>query len=126
MLVSASCTTGWLDWVHGELWLLPDGLLRPSLDWAASKQHGAKRTVSDVPTTRSFDDAEITKLVARNSRNVWVAADQIGSARLRVGATTSRLGLSLADGRTIKLLWLRADQAHVALRDALLSWGVQL
>ena len=28
-LLAGTCTTGWLDWIHGELWLLPDGLLRP-------------------------------------------------------------------------------------------------
>lgn len=27
-LLATSCTTGWLDWVHGELWLLPDSLVR--------------------------------------------------------------------------------------------------
>ncbi|AWZ16800.1 hypothetical protein [Streptomyces sp. ICC1] len=27
-LLAASCTTGWLDWFHGELWLLPDSLVR--------------------------------------------------------------------------------------------------
>ena len=25
--VTRSCTTGWLDWIHGELWLTPTGLI---------------------------------------------------------------------------------------------------
>ncbi|MFF5520725.1 hypothetical protein [Streptomyces coeruleorubidus] len=25
-LLATTCTTGWLDWIHGELWLLPGGL----------------------------------------------------------------------------------------------------
>ena len=31
VLISASCTTSWFDWIHGELWLCPDGLLRRSV-----------------------------------------------------------------------------------------------
>jgi hypothetical protein len=26
-LISASCTTSWFDWIRGELWLCPNGLL---------------------------------------------------------------------------------------------------
>jgi hypothetical protein len=33
-LLSRACTTGWLDWVWGELWLLPDGVIRVSSGWS--------------------------------------------------------------------------------------------
>src|SRR3984893_9691580 len=36
ILLTTSCTTGWADWVHGELWLCPDGLLRLSLGLATT------------------------------------------------------------------------------------------
>ena len=32
-LVTSGCTTGWGDWLWGELWLLPEGLLRLSRGW---------------------------------------------------------------------------------------------
>jgi hypothetical protein len=125
-LISASCTTGWLDWIGVELWLLPDGILRLALNLAKTKEHRIARTVSDEPRIRPFRDDEIRALVAQGSRNVWISADLIAAARLRVGIVSDRLRLTLVDGTTVKLLWLRADHADDPLRDALASWGVEV
>ena len=38
-LISRSCTTGWLDWAHGELWVCDDGLLRKSLGLVETVLH---------------------------------------------------------------------------------------
>ena len=124
-LISASATTGWSDWIHGELWLLPDGILRVGQGLGKTLEHGVRRTVPREPPSRSFDDQEVDALAASGSRNLWVAAEEIASANLRAGIVTGRLKLWLKDGDTVKFLWLRADRADVALRAALGSWGVE-
>jgi hypothetical protein len=123
-LLSASCTTGWLDWLHGELWLLPDGLLRVCAGLAATLSHEYGPTVPDAPVYRDFDDSEITKIVATNKRNLWIPADQIARGSLANGLASGRLNLLMTDGRKIKLLWLESDPAHEPLRAALTSWKV--
>ena len=101
-LVTASCTTGWLDWIHGELWLFPDGLLRSSTGlkttWAhgrekARRDHdrargraaGVVQTVTGEPRSREFADGEIERIVASRRRNLWIEADRIKRADLNVG-----------------------------------------
>ena len=111
-LITASCTTGWLDWIHGELWLFPDGLLRVRTSLATTVAHGAWRTVSDEARGREFSDGEIDALVASHKRNVWINADQIERADIHVGITTSRVNMQMRSGRKIKLLWLRGDRAE--------------
>ena len=122
-MLSASCTTGWLDWIHGELWLADDGLLRITLDLKQTRKHGAGRTASGQ-MTRSFSDTEIEDLLTRDRRNLWVPAKDITAADLRAGRLNGRLSLALADGSKIKLLWLRADHPEQPLQAALKSWGI--
>src|SRR5262245_63584784 len=114
-LLSVRCTTGWLDWMHGDLWLMPAGLLR----------------VCDDTGRRGLDDAEPARRVPEDleqlrahARSLWVRADEIARASVRSGILTSRLTLLLADGRRRKLLWPTSDQAAVVLRDAFASWEV--
>ena len=123
-LIAASVTTGWFDWVHGELWLLPDGIMRLALDLTQTHAHGFGRTVSQEPPTREFDDRQIHALVAAGPRNIWISADRIHRADLRSGLVTDRLKLSLKDGRSVKLLWRSSDGADGPLREALGSWGI--
>jgi hypothetical protein len=80
--------------------------------------------VTGEPRSRDVDDGEIERIVASRRRNLWIEADQIQSADLHVGRTTSRANLHMTDGKTIKLLWLREDQAEQPLTTALSSWGV--
>lgn len=63
-------------WIHGELWLLPHGILRLALDSRQTRKHGVKRTVPDQPPTRAFDE-EICALIASGRRNVLIPADRI-------------------------------------------------
>ena len=127
-LVTASCTTGWLDWIHGELWLFPHGLLRSSTGLKSDGAHGhaggVVRTVTGEPRSREFADGEIERIVASRRRNLWIEADRIKRADLHAGRTTSRLNLHMTDGRRITLLWLREDRAERPLTTALSSWGV--
>ena len=115
-LVSASCTTGWTDWVHGELWLCPGGLLRRSLGLAHTIwrgfRHGAAPTVTpSVRSTRSFTPAEIQAISRANKRNRWVPWEAIAAAEAKRGPLTDFLHLNLHDGQRLKFLWLRVDQA---------------
>jgi hypothetical protein len=117
-LVTASCTTGWLDWIHRELWLCDDGLLLVRLDLAATRAHGTGPTVTAPLPRRSVPDEELA------AERTWIPAGEIVGASGRRGRTTDRLGLDLRDGTTRKLLWLKADRADLPLLAALEGWGV--
>jgi hypothetical protein len=123
ILVTASCTTGWRDWIHGALWLLPDALLRRRLGLPATIAHGNQPTIScdDIPKSR-LTDAEILDIEREHETNVLVRRDEITSASLRRGIVSSRLRLELLDGRKIKLYWLKADPAYDLLRPILRDW----
>ena len=125
-LLTASCTTGWGDWIHGELWLLPDALVRVRNNLLTTIAHQNRPTVPNEPVVHEFDEGELERLVRGHKTNLWIPADQIVAADLRKGVLSSRLSLALADGRRIKLLWLARDPAAAPLKDALESWGVSV
>jgi hypothetical protein len=111
-LVSMSCTTSWIDWVHGELWLCPDGLLRKSRGWAATVAGSiGMQTAIDRKNrpTRLIGDDERHRLVAMDKRNLWITWDEIASAKLQSGPLSHALHLQLTDGREVSLRWLRRD-----------------
>lgn len=124
-LLTASCTTGWLDWIHGELWLFPEGLLRVRSGLLQTIAH-LKQTVSDEPEEQVFDSRELERLCRTHHTNLWISANEIAAAEIRKGPLSCRLLLTLVDGRLIKLLWLRADPAAAPLKEALASWGVSV
>jgi hypothetical protein len=126
ILLTTSCTTGWADWVHGELWLTPNGLLRLSLGLPTTirKSLGigfalAYDRAARESAPRYFDQQEIDARVARKRRNIWVPWGQIREATLRRGFITSRLRMTLFDGRTVKFLWLPDHRTVDLLRDPL-------
>jgi hypothetical protein len=124
-LVTASCTTGWFDWIHRELWLCDDGLLLVRLDLQATRALERGPTVSKTLRRRPVEDAELTEAQATGSKHlVWVSADEIGAARSRRGRIVDRLNLDLGGGSARKLLWLSVDRADVPLLAALSAWGV--
>jgi hypothetical protein len=125
-LLTASCTTGWRDWVHGELWLFPDGLLRVRSGLLQTIAHLNERTVSDEPEAQLFDPDELERLRRTHHTNLWIPANEIAAADIRSGALSCRLSLTLVGGRRIKLLWLRADPAAAPLTQALASWGISV
>jgi len=128
ILLTTSCTTGWADWVHGELWLCPDGLLRISLGLATtiakSSGVGGERAYEDFArksSPRTFEQDEIGELLSRRRTNIWVPWDRIREAALRHGFTADRLRLTLIDGRSVKFLWLPNRTIVETLRGRLLG-----
>ena len=119
-LISGTTTTGWLDWQHGELWLAADGLFRRPRGWAATVAgdgitHDLQARPEDEPIGEEFSEEEL-------SRGLWIPAQSIRTASLRRGITTGRLKLGLANGRTVKLLWVKSVLTHRSIQDALRSW----
>lgn len=129
VLLTTSCTRGWTDWVHGQLWLCTDGLLRLSLGLAATiakesspQSSAAFEGIARQAGRRQFEMTEITELLSEKRSNVWVPWVEIREAALRNGLiNTGRLRLTLADGRSVKLLWKRDRQVFGVLRDKLLE-----
>ena len=123
-LIAASCTTGWFDWIHGELWLCPGGLLRRSLGLWVTVRHGdmrgAKPTVgTQNRPTRSFTPDEVRRIVESDRRNRGIRWEDISHATLKGGLVDHSLHLELKDGSRRKFLWLRMDGGLDLLRAAL-------
>jgi len=111
-LITTSCTTGWLDWVHGELWLCPDGLLRRSLGLQETVKHGvaSNRPKFDLDNrpTRAFTSDEIQQALASGPTNRWITWPEIDRATLKIGIVDHSLHIELFNGDRPKFLWLRA------------------
>jgi hypothetical protein len=123
-LVTASCTTGWLDWIHRELWLCDDGLLLVRLDLKATRAHEKGPTVSATLRRRPVLDNEVTEAEAAGKQLSWITAGEVVAASGRRGRMVDRLSLDLRDGTARKLLWMSVDRADVPLLAALNAWGV--
>lgn len=120
VLVSASCTTSWFDWIHGELWLCPNGLLRRSLGFWTTIRHWNRQSVDPANRpTRAFRPDEIVQIVAAGRRNRWITWGAISHAILKRGVLDHSLHLELVDGRHAKFLWLRIDGAYDVLEARL-------
>jgi len=120
ILISASCTTGWFDWIHGELWMCPGGLLRRSLGLAATLAPGNAQTVDPANRpTWSFTTEEVETILSSGRRNRWITWTSISHATLKRGLLDSSLHLELSDGRREKFLWLRIDGGYDLLEEAL-------
>jgi hypothetical protein len=121
-LISRSTTAGWWDWMHGELWLGSDGLLRRRRGWLnTTASVGLMQDLQARATDPGIEDAFTAEAIedAVQHGGLWIAADTIRGARLRPGIITGRLNLELADGRSVKLLWAKSGLTHDSLRDAL-------
>ena len=123
-LIAASCTTGWFDWIHGELWLCPDGMLRRSLGLRTTISHvdmgGANQTVDpENRPTRAFSSEEVRQIAGAGKRNHWIAWEDVSHATLKGGLVDHSLHLELRDGSRVKFLWLRMDGGGDLLKEAL-------
>ncbi|GGQ73403.1 hypothetical protein [Couchioplanes azureus] len=118
-LISRSCTTGWADWIHGELWLLPRHLVRRRLTLHETRANKNGRTVPvplpEVPAS-ALAQRDIT---SAHRTNKFLLLDEVAEARLHRGILTDRLALKMRDGSRHKLLWLKDDPAHKILGTAL-------
>jgi hypothetical protein len=105
--------------VHGELWLLPTGLIRRRLNLTESRQHGLGPTVT--PPLPQADPAEfdVATVLAAHPTNKALSFDDIRQARLVKGVTTHALRLAMRAGARHKLLWLARDPAYEVLSAAL-------
>jgi hypothetical protein len=117
--LSRSCTTGWLDWIHGELWLSPTTLIRRRLTWTESTKHRLGPTVGEPLPQTQFHDPDLARLLAEHPTNKVIRFDSIATARLVRGVTTDGLRLTMHDGTRHKLLWLPRDPASKILRAVL-------
>lgn len=125
-LIAASCTTGWADWIHGELWLLPDGILRARTSLRRTVANGARPIPEADKSTRTFSVAELAAVKQAHRTNRSIPAESISSASLRRGLMTTRLALRLVDGTRIKLLWVKGEPADTEVPLALATWGISL
>ena len=121
-LLTTSATTGWFDWIHGELWLLPSGLLRIRLGLWKTLLHSIgfptnPRRMKLLP----FDSSNFTTTIA-NPNPRWIPRERMIRAYLHHGFTADRLRLELSDGSTIKFLWLPGDNALEPLGIILSQW----
>jgi hypothetical protein len=123
-LVTASCTTGWRDWIHRELWLCDDGLLLVRLDLKATRAHEKGPIVSATLRRRPVRDEELTEAEAAGKQLNWIPANEIVAASGRRGRMANRLTLDLRGGTRRKLLWMNVDRADIPLLAALSAWGV--
>ncbi|WNI19045.1 hypothetical protein [Actinacidiphila sp. ITFR-21] len=118
-LVARTCTTGRLDWVHGNLWVMPACLLRTRSGWLETVVNtyatgtSARRSGHSV----GYDPAAI---LSAHRTNKIIPFRDIVHARLRRGIATSSLTVQMADGTRHKLRWRSSDPAHRLLADRLL------
>lgn len=122
-LVSGSCTTGWLDWTWGELWLLPNALVRVARGRGESRDAARRRQQRGGGTTveprHPPTEEALRERHGASDRNRWIDLNDLARARLRRGRVNSRLSVVLHDGSRTKLLWLKDDPAYDVLRVAL-------
>jgi hypothetical protein len=134
MLISRSATSGWTDWIWGELWLFPDGILRVPTDLRTTRRRARARrragggsTAPVKPAVRSMFDDDPARLADESKRTRWVPRNRIDTADLRRGLLNSRLSVRLTDGsegqaavaegRRSGICRARADYARLG-RDA--------
>ncbi|WRZ91192.1 hypothetical protein OHB54_20195 [Streptomyces sp. NBC_01007] len=119
-LLARTCTTGWLDWIHGELLLLPDALVRVRsglMDSVANSMSGSGVTAKDPYQVVAYDAESIR---SAHRTNKVIALAELSEARLHRGLTTSGMTATMRDGTRHKLLWLSSEPAGRLLRDRLL------
>lgn len=121
-LLSVSCTTGWHDWIHGELLLLPDGLLRVKQDLARTLEKGNASLVQGQAIEFAADPDALA--AAREARgNLFVPGAEIAAYELGRGPMSGKLVLHLHGGRKRTFLFLVDDMDYDTLEAALDGWG---
>jgi len=121
VLIANSCTTGWFDWAHGELWICPDGLIRRPLGIGftirRSLRAGAAAELRSLLPRTEMDGAT---LVADPSAT-RIAWDDLAAATLKRGIVDHSLHMTLADGRKVKYLWAAGQHDFEALGASLVA-----
>jgi hypothetical protein len=125
-LISRSCTSGWFDWVWGDLWLTEDVLVRLSRGMTETRRAARRRkgqgggsTVTEMGAIDAMTPDALNDRLSADRRNRRALLGEIRTAKLHRGVLNSRLSLILHDGTRIKLLWLKDDPAHDILKEVL-------
>ena len=125
-LLSRSCTTGWLVWTAGELWLTETALIRIPLspDRSAGRRRGERKrgfepSVGAVRTVPAPPELAAEQVRAGERSNRYVVLDDVRTARLHKGRLSDRLTVTTRSGERHKLLWLSVDPAYDVLRTSL-------
>jgi hypothetical protein len=121
-LITRSSTTGWLDWVHGDLWLGQNGLLRVRSNWRRTILNSFRwlvRLEDSPPNPRRSSQTPPHNQI---EGVVWIARDEILRASLHRGILNDRLRLELQNGSLLNLLWLRGRQPTTQLASAMREW----
>lgn len=120
-LAASSCTTAPLDWVHGQLWITPDCLVRVRSSRLAplvrASAPGHSRRARLAGRTLGYDPAAV--LGAHRSNRVIPLASIAGAA-FRRGFATTAFTLEMADGTRHTLFWRTGEPAQRLLTDRLL------
>lgn len=118
-LISRSCTTGWADWIHGELWLSSTALVRRRLSLEASRANRYGPSVSAPLPVVPAEDLDHGRVLAEHRTNKVIAFGEVDSATLFRGRTAHGLKVVMTSGQRHKLLWLVRDPAFAILSEAL-------
>jgi hypothetical protein len=119
-LLTVACTTGWLDWIHSELWLFEEGLF--------VARTGLIRTIlnsraPEITSPAPFGHLEPNELRALQRSHRWISSTGLLTARFNWGVLTRGVDL-ISVGGTQKLLWPSTHRVEPPLREACRRWGL--
>lgn len=139
-LLADSCTTGWLNWGHGELWLTPSQLVRigrreftlrsaarGGAMGGAAVAAGGLGLLAARTAGRKFASArpkpgatrEVEKRTWEGEPNALILdRNQVTALSYRQGVSSARLLVRMTDGREHKLLWSPNSHAENLLAQA--------
>ena len=112
LLLSGTTTTGWSDWAQGELWLLPDGLLRSTSGLLETASHTNGPVVGSVAKRGYFDTSKINEILEKHKTNVYINTSEVKSFKLKQGWATGKLSISLNNGQVKKFSFMRTDMDY--------------
>ena len=126
--ISVTCTTSWVDWVHGDLWLCPEGILRKSRGLLTTLENVDARGIRGTldPTDLPRQAVPITArllVAAADKRNWWIVWEDVERARQQSGPLSHALHILLKDGQKVTFRWARKEGSvgflNAALQQAL-------
>ncbi len=121
-LLSGSCTTGWLDWKHGEFWLLEEGLFRCTSGWLNTTIHVNQPVVGLQAKHGYVDIDKIKNLLHQDNSNKFIYKMDIEKYSISKGPLSGELKLKLKNGKSQKFLFLKDDMDYQLLRSTLNEW----
>lgn len=124
VLLTRTSTNGWLDWIHGDLWLLPSAIARIRTGVWRTLANSVRWLIGSYEDPQSVQPPkDLVAIYGSESqgRN-QVPKSAVLKARLHRGLITDRLAFELRDGSIRKFLWLRNAEITNAVEDRIASW----